>query len=99
MRRFSGLLLNEKVRDEGSFVNENGRTIEFDRAYVITVLELGNKNGDIQKLTVDEAIENEVRSQLEGVAWGTLLDIQTNSDKHVVDVRIKLEWADDIPLD
>lgn len=92
-----GILLNDSFREAGSS-EINGKLVEWNKAYILTVLEYGNKRGEVRKYTVQPDLEDSISRQLANVGWGTLVEIHLDNNR-VVDVHIKLDWSNEAPIE
>ena len=92
-----GILLDDRLREAGSS-DINGKLVEWNRGYIISVMEYGNKKGDIRRYTVQYELEDSISRQLANVGWGALVELQLDNNR-VVDVRVKVDWSDEIPIE
>lgn len=92
-----GILLDDRLREAGSS-DINGKLVEWNRGYIISVMEYGSKRGDTRKYTVQPELEDSISRQLANVGWGALVELQLDNNR-VVDVRVKVDWSDEIPIE
>lgn len=93
------ILLNDTFREEGSFKDQSGQTINYDRGYILTALPYGAKRAnDIRKYTVSPNAEASISKTLENCGWGTLAELNIN-DNRVIELKILLDWSTDIPIE
>lgn len=96
-KTFLGILVNEGIREDGSS-EINGKVVSWKRAYILTVVEFGNLRGEAKKFTVLQEKEREISEKLSKVCWGSLVELKLENNR-VSDVRVVLDWAEDIPVD
>lgn len=90
-----GLLLNEADREAGES-NIEGRIVQWDAGYMLTILPEGSrKGGDIRKFKVHPEVEASVKSILSPVNWGTLVSLKVE-DNMVRSVTVECDWAESI---
>lgn len=79
------LLLSERKVDKGSFVSKQGKTVEYDASYKITVLPLSEK--EIQEYKVAKDFESMVEKTLNDLHYGALVELSFEG-KVVTNVRV-----------
>lgn len=93
------ILVNDVFREAGSFKDPDGKTINYDRGYILTALPYGSKRPtDVRKYTVLPNAEDSISKMLENCGWGTLAELHLDGNK-IADLKILLDWSNDIPLE
>lgn len=91
-----GLLLGNGWRKAGSMLNAEGKKINWETAYKLTLLLLeGNNSSAIRRITVTESAIDSVDATLANVHWGALISVSLDGGE-VCDVIPELDLLESI---
>lgn len=90
-----GLLLNDADREAGES-NIEGRFVQWDAGYILTILPEGSrKGGDIRKFKVNPGVESSIKTILSTVNWGALVTLEIEENM-VSTVTVEYDWGESI---
>lgn len=93
------LILDEKHRSSGEFVNKEGVTVSYEAGYILSTISYGGKRAtDIKKYTVLPSSEGLVSEKLKNAGWATLVELHLDGGK-VVDITVIVDWSDEAPIE
>lgn len=90
-----GLLLNDTFRAAGS-TKVGDKDIHWGDGYILTILPLGDRRGNAQKVKVKPELKDSISAQLSNVGWGSVV-VLAMDDQWVIDVTVVVDWSDDLP--
>ena len=88
-QKMSALLLDERDRAAGEFVNEAGKLVVYAAARFLTVLPVG-KNDEMRELKIRHSVIPAVEKLTESLHWGALLALTVEKDE-IVDVEVEAD--------
>ena len=93
------LILGEKHRTAGEFVNKDGVTVSYEAGYILTVIPYGGRRlTDVKNYIVSPSAESVISQKLNNCGWGTLVELHLDGNK-VLDLTVLLDWADEVPIE
>lgn len=93
------ILLNDTHREAGSFKDQSGKTVNYDKGYILTLIPYGAKRAtEVRKYTVLPEAENSISQMLENCGWGTLAELHLDGNK-VAALKILLDWSNEVPIE
>lgn len=94
----TGLLMKDAERSKGT-ATIDGKEVNWDYAYQITLLPLEEKRGVVRKYSVDKDCINSIKEQLANVCWGSYISLElANDGKTVLAVNVICDWADSLGI-